>query len=200
MNQNKLNNNKKIILVLIVLTIVFAVFGGTLAYLNWGTEESQKTAINITLPDLFECNIDVGGAIENTQYTLAPASCTDPQYAIQRTMSIDTILYGNNNDVLMDLWIDIENLGTGLSESQNFKYALTTSQTSCTEGIIKSGTFNGLNTGQQTNSIFNKLYEETTSETYYLYIWLDEAETSSSTMNQSFGLKVNGTCTNTPKK
>ena len=47
----------------------------------------------------------------------------------------------NNPTITMDLWLDINTLDDGLSNSQNFRYALTTIENSCTDGIVKEGIF-----------------------------------------------------------
>ena len=59
----------------------------------------------------------------------------------------------------MDLWLDINEIGSGLSNSQNFKYALTTSDSSCTEGVKLSGSFNGATVGSKFNILNDVIYK-----------------------------------------
>ena len=92
----------------------------------------------------------------------------------------------------MDMWLTINSIGSGLSQSNNFKYALTTSSSSCTSNVISSGNFNG----KSANDKIQLLNQVTSGSTYYLYIWLDSVETSSSTQNQSVSLSLDGECTN----
>ena len=94
----------------------------------------------------------------------------------------------------MDLWLDINSLGTGLSNSVNFRYAFTTSSASPTTGVVSSGNFNGKTAGDKVNLLTENQYTATATETYYLWIWLDAEETSSETMNQTFSLSLNGSC------
>jgi hypothetical protein len=103
-------------------------------------------------------------------------------------------IYRNNLTINMNLYLDVNSLDTGLSNSQNFRYALTTSSTSCESGVISSGNLHGLTTGSKVE-ILNKNYSSSSPQKYYLYIWLDGAETSQSTMNQSFSLSLSGKCT-----
>ena len=49
---------------------------------------------------------------------------------------------------------------------------------------------------KQANDKVQLLNGVTSGSTYYLYIWLDAAENSSSTMNQSVSLSLGGECTN----
>ena len=92
----------------------------------------------------------------------------------------------------MDLWLNVVSMGEGLRNSDNFKYALTTSESSCTTGVEASGTFKGKANGSKVELLSGV----TTASTYYLYIWLDAAEESQSTMNQSVNLTLGGECTN----
>ena len=62
--------------------------------------------------------------------------------------------------------------------------------------INSSDNFNGKTVGDTVPLFNEKTYETETVDTYYLYIWLDSAETSSSTMYQSFDLSIDGECTN----
>ena len=92
----------------------------------------------------------------------------------------------------MDLWLNINSIGTGLSNSDNFMYALTTDENSCSNNVVASGNFKGLAKDDKVELLSGV----TTASTYYLWIWLDAAETSQSTMNQSVNLSLGGSCTN----
>ena len=96
--------------------------------------------------------------------------------------------------IYMDLWLDIKKLDSGLSSSSNLMYVLNTSSTDKNTGVISSGNFGGLVKNNRVRLFTDKDYSSTTTETYYLWIWLDAAETSSDTMNQSFELSLNGSC------
>ena len=186
--------NKKTIIVLSILTIIFTIIGGSLAYYNWQTSESQKTNIVFTVEGNFSCAADGGGDITSSDVMLAPASCTNSKYAIKREVTVTPKILGNGLNIDMDLWLDINDLGDGLSKSKNFKYALTTESDSCTEGVVVEGTFEGKTKEDKIYLLKEKTYNQTTSDKYYLYIWLDEAETSTDTMNQTLNFSLNGTC------
>ena len=98
----------------------------------------------------------------------------------------------------MSLWLNVNTLDSGLSNSKNFKYALTTSYTSCETGVVSSVTFKEKTAGDKVY-ILDKEYSVTTTDIYYLYIWLDKEETSTETMNQTFKLSLGGDCTNAIK-
>ena len=66
--------DKRIISVLMTLTIIFTLMGGTLSYLRWQTSEGQKTNVVFTVNQDFSCAADGGGNIQSA--TLMPASCT----------------------------------------------------------------------------------------------------------------------------
>ena len=177
------------------LTIIFTILGGTLAYYNWQTSTAQQTKITFTANAAFSCSADGGGDITSGQVNLVPTYCTDAQNAIKRTVTVNTVLNNQGENIMMDLWLNVDTLSTGLKDSTNFKYALTTGSSSCTDGKIISGNFNGKVQNDKVKLLDGKTYSETTEETYYLWIWLDSAETSTSTMNQNFKLTLGGECT-----
>ena len=187
--------NRNILTILLVLTIIFTIMGGSLAYYNWQTSESQKTVVTFTIENEFSCSADGGGNISSVN--IAPTTCTG-SYALKRTIKAMPKL-SVASSIYMDLWLDINEIGTGLSNSNNFKYALTTSDTSCETGLVTSGTFTGTKAGDKISLLSSQKYTQTMTDTYYLYIWLDSAETSTETMNQSFSLSLNGECTDEAK-
>ena len=184
--------NRNILTILLVLTIIFTIMGGSLAYFTWQTSESQKTNVTFTVEKQFSCSADGGGNI--TGANLVPTDSCTGSYAIKRTIKSMPQITGTKT-IYMDLWLDVNEIGTGLTNSNNFKYALTTSSTSCTTGVVSSGTFNGATQNSEILLLSGHEYTKSITDTYYLYIWLDSAETSTETMNQSFNVSLNGKCT-----
>lgn len=193
-----MDKKKKIVGVLITLTIIFTVMGSTFAYLSWSSSEEQKTNVTFTKGEGFSCSVNGGGNIAEGDVILMPTVVNDSttSYYIKRTITVNPTITDSLLPIYMDLWLDINSLGTGLSNSLNLKYALTTSSTSPTTGVVSSGNFNGKIAGDKVNLLTSKEYTATTTDTYYLWIWLDAAETSSDTMNQSFSLSLGGSCMN----
>ena len=195
------DKNKKIILILGILTIIFTIIGGSLAYLSWISSEAQKTNIVFTAERTFSCAADGGGNITNNDAILIPTkvnSSTSANY-IKRTIKVMPTINGSNQSIYMDLWLDIKALGEGLSTSENVKYAFTTSSTSNTTGVITSGSFYGSSVGGTISLLSDIIYSSTTTDTYYLWIWIDEAQTSLETAGQVLNLSLNGSCTNNPE-
>ena len=200
-----MDKNKRIILILGILTIIFTIMGGTFAYWSWISSEAQKTNIVFTVERTFSCAADGGGSITNNSAIIVPTlvnSNTTGNY-IKREVKVTPTINQNGKTIYMDLWLDINKLDSGLSNSVNFKYAFTTSSTSNTTGVVASGNFNGkvgntnaneMTSSNRVNLLSNKSYNATTTDTYYLWIWLDAEETSSDTMDQSFSLSLNGSC------
>ena len=193
-----MDKKKKVMVVLITLTIIFTIIGSTFAYLSWSSSEEQKTNVTFTKGEGFSCSVNGGGNITTGDVILMPTVVNDSttSYYIKRTITVNPTITDSLLPIYMDLWLDINSLGTGLSNSLNLKYALTTSSTSPTTGVVSSGNFNGKITGDKINLLTSKEYTATTTDTYYLWIWLDAAETSSDTMNQSFSLSLGGSCMN----
>ncbi len=183
-------NNKNIFLsILVAFTIIMLTIGGTLAYWNWTSNTEQKTNVVFTVGNNFSCSADGGGDINTT--ALIPTNCLDPNYAIKRTITTN-ITNNGENPVYMDLWLEVNSIGEALSQSYNLKYVLGTESNSCTNGIIQSGNFRYTGVGSRVN-LLDKIE---TGGTYYLYIWLDEAETNNNTQNQSISLSLGGECSN----
>ena len=199
------DKNKKIILVLVILTVIFTIIGGSLAYFSWISSEAQKTNIVFTVERTFSCAADGGGSITNNSAIIVPTlvnSNTTGNY-IKREVKVTPTINESGKTIYMDLWLDINKLDSGLSNSTHFNYAFTTSSTSNTTGVVASGNFNGkvgntnaneMTSSNRVNLLSNKSYSATTTDTYYLWIWLDAEETSSDTMDQSFSLSLNGSC------
>ena len=167
--------------VLIALTIIFTVVGSTFAYLLWSSSEEQKTNLTFTKEAGYSCSANGGGNITESDVILMPTIVNDSTtaYYIKRTVTVNPSITDSILPVYMDLWLDINTLGEGLSNSDNFMYAFTTSSTSPTTGVVSSDNFKWLITGNKVYLLLGKRYTETTTETYYLWIWLDSSETSS---------------------
>ena len=57
--------NRNILTILLVLTIIFTIMGGSLAYYNWQTSEAEKTVVTFTIKKEFSCSTDDGGNISS---------------------------------------------------------------------------------------------------------------------------------------
>ena len=136
------NEYKKWYLVLGIFSIIAMFFGGSLAYWQWTTNTAERTSITLTVTEEFRCDADGGGDISSEEKYLVPTDCTNSDCAIQRTITVSPTIYGEYS-ITMDLWLDIKSISTGLKNSKNFKYALTTEADSCTSGVVKSGNFKG---------------------------------------------------------
>lgn len=194
------NRNKKIILVLIILTAIFTMMGGSLAYLSWVSSESQKTNITFATGVDFSCSADGGGNITEDDAILVPTevnNMTTSNY-IKREIKVTPTITGKNMNISLDLWLDINKLDSGLSTSENVKYVLTTSSTSNSEGVVTAGTFHGMQANEKIELLTNEVYNRTTTNTYYLWIWIDAAQTTLETAGQKINLSLNGTCSMTP--
>ena len=81
------NNNKIIYIFLAIAVVMFLTVGGTLAYLTWSSNTTQQTAVSFTTTAGLSCSADGGGNITSSNTQLAPATCTDTEHAIQRTIT-----------------------------------------------------------------------------------------------------------------
>ncbi len=190
-----MDKRNKALIILGALVLVFTIIGGTLAYFQWTSNTSQNTAVTFTVQSGFSCSADGGGSITSNDIQLAPAECTNSTYAIKRTITVKPTITQPNKTIYLDMWLKVKNIGTGLSNSVNMKYALTTSDTNCTTDVVSTGNFHNATTNTQIELLHYKEYSSTTTETYYLWIWLDSAETDQATQNQTFNIELGGNCT-----
>ena len=194
MNEN-IKNQKTFLIILGIATIVVALIGATFAYWSWETASGQRTAVSFTVGNGFSCSADGGGNITSSDVQLMPTTCDDLDHAIKRTVKVNTTQNAGKK-VYLDMNLKVNDIGTGLAGTTNFKYALTTGSDSCTDGVVKTGNFSGATTNTEKPLLSNKEYASTTSnDTYYLWIWLDAAETNNNTQNQTFNISLSGSCT-----
>ena len=194
-----MDKNKKIIIIVSITILILSIVGGTLAYWSWVTNTNQRTNVTFTLASGYSCSADGGGNINSGDKVLIPTLVSN-EYAnnyIKRTVTVSPTIDTAGKTIYMDLWLDIKTLGTGLSNTNYFRYAFTTGASSPDDGVIASGNFRGLVKNNRIKLLLDKEYTSTTTETYYLWIWLDINEEDDSVMSQSFSLSLNGSCTDT---
>ena len=191
-----MNKNKKIITLIIIFSIIIALLGSTFAYLSWRSSTDQETVIDFSIGGNFSCAANGGGNLDEGDATLLPTYVNEESSAnyIKREVKITPTINVEGQTIYMDLWLDIKELGAGLTNSQNLRYAFTTSSTSNTEGVVSTGNFYGKVAGDKINLLNGKDYANSNVDTYYLWIWLDAAQTDASTMNQAFKVSLNGSC------
>ena len=190
-------NKKTMFTILIVLGLIIVFTGGTYAYLSWASNSDDNTNVTFTKGEGFSCSADGGGNITTGEVSLMPTDCTkNSSHVIKREITVNTTITDINMPIYMDLWLNVNSMGTALSNSSNLKYSLTTSSTNCATDVVKTGTFNGKTAGDKVYISNGKNYTSTTTETYYLYIWLDINETNADTASQSFNLSLGGSCSN----
>ena len=188
--------NKKIYLILGIIFGIAIISGSTYAWLTWSTSSSQQTTVVFTATASYQCAADGGGNITSNNVKLIPTTCNNSEHAIKRTIKLMPTLFEEDTTVSLDLWLDVKSIGQYLSSSENFKYVLTTNANSCTSNIVNSGSFKGKTANSKVQLLNGKVYNSTTTDTYYLYIWLDDGEINNNTMNQPFNLSLNGNCSN----
>ncbi len=194
-----MKNKKLIISIITVILIIIAVIGGTYAYWRWQTTAEENTSFNLVGPkqsDLFSCKADGGGNISANEKTLVPTvvdSSTTENY-IKREVKINPTIPNSNKTIYLSLWLNVNVIGSGLSTTDNLHYVLTTGASSPDDGVVLSKNFKGVSVNDKLYLLSDKTYSATTTETYYLWIWLDAKETANSSMNQSLELSLAGEC------
>lgn len=194
-----MKNKKLIISIIAVILIIIAVIGGTYAYWRWQTTAEENTSFNLVGPkqsDIFSCKADGGGNISANEKTLVPTvvdSHTTENY-IKRAVKVSPTISDNDTTVYLSLWLNVNVIGSGLSTTDNLHYVLTTGASSPDDGVVLSKNFKGVSVNDKLYLLSDKTYSATTTETYYLWIWLDAKETANSSMNQKLELSLAGEC------
>ena len=184
---------KRLYITLFIISILFLGIGGTFAYLTTtvtATNITQVKAGNLTM------TVDGGG---NDNVTLFPSKCTS-NYAIKKTIKASA-KNTSGGKVSFSIGMNVAVLSDSLKRS-TMKYALSTSATSCTDGLVANGNFKTAAQGSDIWLIKND-YDNITNtsntynKTYYLYIWLDESETENITSG-NISVNMKGTSSNNP--
>ena len=183
---------KRLFIILTILSIVILGIGGTFAYYTTSavaTNITQIKAGNLTM------TVDGGG---NTNASFMPAKCTS-EYAIKKKI-VATSTNTSGGKVSFSIGMNIATLSDSLKR-ESMRYTLTTNASSCTDGIISSGSFKNKTVGSDVWLIKNDYDNITKSgnnytKTYYLYIWLDETETQN--LSGSISVNMKGTSSNNP--
>ena len=183
---------KKLFIILTIVSIVILGIGGTFAYYTTSavaTNITQIKAGNLTM------TVDGGG---NTNASFMPAKCTS-EYAIKKKI-VATSTNTSGGKVSFSIGMNIATLSDSLKR-ESMRYTLTTNASSCTDGIISSGSFKNKTVGNDVWLIKNDYDNITKSDnnytkTYYLYIWLDETETQN--LSGSISVNMKGTSSNNP--
>ena len=184
---------KRLYITLFIISIIFLGIGGTLSAFT-----ASKTATNITQVKAgnLTMTIDGGG---NDNVTLFPSKCTS-EYAIKKTIKASA-KNTSGGKVSFSVGMDVAVLSDSLKRT-TMKYALSTSATSCTDGLIANGNFKNATQGSDiwiVKNDYDNITESsnTYTKTYYLYIWLDESETENITSG-NISVNMKGTSSNNP--
>ena len=190
--------NKKIVIILLIFTLIATLMGGTFAYLSWQANNSDRTLVTFTTTKAFSCSANGGGNINTNNVTFVPVDskkCNSSEYVLKRKLTFN-VTKKNKENVKLNSWLNINNLGSYLRGNSNFKWVVS-SEESCSKGIVSSGDFGSITTESSKIEIFNDVYDKTTSGDYYLYMWLDKAETripDSDVSTRTFDLSLDGEC------
>ena len=184
--------DKKLYIALFTISIIFLGIGGTFAFLTVNVNATNITQIksgNLTM------TIDGGG---NENVTFFPAKCTS-EYAIKKTIKASAV-NTSGGKVSFSIGMNITTLSDDFKRT-TMKYALTTVENSCTDGLIANGNFNDVEVGSDIWLIKNDYdnitnLNNTYTKTYYLYIWLNRTETEN--LSGSISVNMKGTSSNNP--
>lgn len=188
MKDNK-DKNKLILSIVAVVLVIILIAGGTYAYWTWTSPNNTKIGNNWRITG-GNMSIDGGGDI--TAQKMVPTASCNGSYAIVRTVKV-TAKNETNTSMTAKVNLDLTGLPSALKIA-NMKYFI--SESSSATCKTPTGTFASSGNSLQI-ATFPVAAATTTAttvnKTYYLYIWLDSAETSTATQGQSFTITYTGT-------
>ena len=184
--------NKKLYITLFIISLIILGIGGTLAAFT-----ASATATNITQIKSGNLTMTFEGG-GNVNASFMPAKCTS-EYAIKKKI-VASATNTSGGKVSFSIGLNVTTLSADFKRT-TMKYALTTSSDSCTSGLIANGNFSNATVGSDIWIVKNDYDNITNSgntytKTYYLYIWLDAAETQN--LSGSISVKLKGTSSNNP--
>lgn len=136
-------NNKGKTLILFILFGIIAVLTGTYAFYIWNSPEDTNTAISFTTSSDFSCSAKGSNLVSSNNITLIPTNCNNQEHVIKKKI-VTNLNNPSEGSTYLSLWLDVNSIGSYLANSDNFKYALTTSEDSCDTGLVYSGNFKDL--------------------------------------------------------
>ena len=171
--------NRKIITIFLILTIIFTLSGGTLAYLNWRSSNSQQTNVTFNLPANFADYIDVkGDAIFVGDLNISDSYLN----GIHSTVTISKKEYLKDVNIYATLYLKINEIGNNIKNSSALKWVVTSGNSTSPGSILKQGNFYGKNKDDTISLLY---YQEVTLEVqeYTIWIYLDANENPSSNLS-----------------
>ena len=186
---------KNMTLILFLLFGIIAVLTGTYAFYIWNSPEDTNTAISFTTSNDFSCSAKGSNLISSDNVTLIPTNCNSKEHVIKK--KIVTNLNNTVGSTYLSMWLDINSIGSYLANSDNFRYALTTSEDSCNTGVVYTGNFKDLQAGDKSSLTISQEFSSGGEQIYYLWLWLDEAEAElppEDVAARTFSVSLNGEC------
>jgi len=166
--------NKK--LIILIVSLVILILGVTYAGYQWVSSNNTNIAtITNGIYVIFNGGADITGA------NLVPTLTKEE--GIEKEMTVKMLTQDKTST--MNLYLNINSIGSGLTLTTEFKWALYKENT-----LVNSGDFYGKQ-ATDTITLASNQTVTTTLDTYYLYIWIDGTiDNSTDIMNQSFNFTL----------
>ncbi|MBQ8218961.1 MAG: hypothetical protein IJZ79_04340, partial [Bacilli bacterium] len=172
------NKNVKIIKVLMILSFIFIIMGGTLAYWNWVSVNDKEIIFN-TSKGLEDYIIYDSGESKFVGDFKLGSSYLD---GVHTTVSIYKKDEAVNASLYASINMRINEIGNKMRTLPGLKWAVTLGSSTDNGEVLANGNFLNLNSNDE---ILLLPYIEVTTEIteYTIWIWLDENESTSYEMS-----------------
>ena len=152
-----MNNNKRVYLIIGVITITMLVMGVTTAWFTWNSTEDTDVTFNVNGLDIINTNVDIVG--KELYPTNNKENGVVEEFTVKQNSDIST-------PVCSDFTLTLTTLPTEL-QHKSFKYKLYNGT-----NLVGSGNFEGKTQGQVITIATSQPITSNIS-TYKLYIWID---------------------------
>ncbi|MBR7042538.1 MAG: hypothetical protein IKI04_03450, partial [Bacilli bacterium] len=176
---------KQLVIVVTIFMAGLMLIGGSYAYWTWTSNVSKNVVFNVASNLKKYIKYDSG----NSKFVGEFQVGSDYTSGVHSTISLYKTSEASNVDILANINLDINDIGSNMSNSTGIKWTVTEGNENNTVSVLGTGNFNGKNTGDIVYMVSNIIV--TTEIKYYtVWIWADEAIVNS---NSLFGETIDTT-------
>lgn len=171
-------SKKDIILFVSIFCVLALIVGGTYAYWQWESSNTQNPSVVFnTIKDIDEYIYYDGGLSKFVgNFDASNNHCGGKGNTIEFYVKSSAPPQMKETGILTaTIKMDINKIASAISSSNYVKWAVTTgNESSCTTTTLASGTFKGKSSGNTITLLSNLIISESSSK-YTVWVWVDSA-------------------------
>ena len=168
---------KQVLVVVTIFMVGLMLIGGSYAYWTWTSNTNKNVVFNVASNLKKYIKYDSG----NSKFVGEFQVGSDYTDGVHSTISLYKTSEANKANVLANINLDINDIGSNMASSTGIKWTVTEGTSSNVVRVIASGSFNSKSAGDTVYMVSN--LEVTTTETFYtIWIWADESIINSNSL------------------